>query len=81
VEAVETGHDEQGSEFLSTRWATTGITTRSSIWRCRLPGVLTLHDVVLHHLLLDVTLGRGLFDPYVERLTQDHGWVGQLPPR
>ena len=27
----------------------------------RHPGVLTLHDVVLHHLLLDVTLGRGDF--------------------
>jgi glycosyltransferase involved in cell wall biosynthesis len=43
----------------------------------RLPGVLTLHDVVLHHLLLDVTLGRGLFDPYIERLARDHGWAGR----
>ena len=41
------------------------------------PGVLTLHDVVLHHLLLDVTLGRGEFYPYQERLTRDHGWVGE----
>ena len=24
----------------------------------RVPGVLTLHDVVLHHLLLEITLGR-----------------------
>lgn len=46
------------------------------------PGVLVLHDVVLHHLLLDVTLGpegvgseEGL-DLYVERLTRDHGWMG-----
>ena len=46
----------------------------------RLPGVLTLHDVVLHHLLLDLTLGRnepsGFWD-YKDRLTRDHGWVGE----
>ncbi len=42
----------------------------------RIPGVLTLHDVVLHHLLLDVTLGRGDFYPYKDLLTRDHGWVG-----
>ncbi len=41
------------------------------------PGVLTLHDVVLHHLLLDVTLGRGDFYGYKERLGRDHGWVGE----
>lgn len=43
----------------------------------RLPGVLTLHDVLLHHILLDVTLGRGHFYPYVERLARDHGWIGE----
>ncbi len=43
----------------------------------RHPGVLTLHDVVLHHLLLDVTLGRGDFYGYRERLQRDHGWVGE----
>ncbi|HEX5716963.1 MAG TPA: glycosyltransferase family 4 protein [Thermoanaerobaculia bacterium] len=43
----------------------------------QIPGVLTLHDVVLHHLLLDVTLGRGEFYPYKERLTRDHGWIGE----
>jgi glycosyltransferase involved in cell wall biosynthesis len=46
----------------------------------RIPGVLTLHDVVLHHLLLDDTLGRheaqGFWD-YKERLTRDHGWLGE----
>ena len=41
------------------------------------PGVLTLHDVVLHHLLLDVTLGRGAFTDYRDRLTADHGWIGE----
>ncbi len=43
----------------------------------RQPGVLTLHDVVLHHLLLDVTLGRGDFKGYGERLRRDHGWIGE----
>lgn len=41
------------------------------------PGVLTLHDVFLHHLLLDLTLGKGEFYPYKEALTRDHGWVGE----
>lgn len=47
------------------------------------PGVLTLHDLVLHHLLLDLTLGpdgiggdAGL-EHYVERLGADHGWMGE----
>jgi len=46
------------------------------------PGVLALHDVVLHHLLLDLTLGpEGVGGDaglalYVERLTRDHGWMG-----
>jgi glycosyltransferase involved in cell wall biosynthesis len=43
----------------------------------RHPGVLTLHDVVLHHLLLDLTLGRGDFYGYLERLGRDHGWMGE----
>jgi hypothetical protein len=47
----------------------------------RRPGVLTLHDVVLHHLLLDVTLGRDEFDAYRERLVRDHGWIGEAVAR
>jgi len=43
----------------------------------RIPGVLTLHDVVLHHLLLDLTLGRDEFLPYCEGLAWDHGWMGE----
>jgi glycosyltransferase involved in cell wall biosynthesis len=41
------------------------------------PGVLTLHDVVLHHLLLDETLGQRDYDGYERRLAEDHGWVGE----
>jgi len=47
------------------------------------PGVLVLHDVVLHHLLLDLSLGpdgiggdEGLAF-YIRRLTADHGWMGE----
>ncbi len=42
------------------------------------PGVVTLHDMVLHHLLVEATMARGrehLVD-YREWLTRDHGWVG-----
>ena len=41
------------------------------------PGVVTLHDVVLHHLLVEMTLGQAELDPYLERLAADHGWVGE----
>lgn len=45
------------------------------------PGVLTLHDLVLHHLLLDLTLGResgeAALGRYAERLAADHGWMGE----
>lgn len=44
------------------------------------PGVLTLHDVFLHHLLLDLTMGKETregYQEYVARLTRDHGWVGE----
>ncbi|MCP4659888.1 MAG: glycosyltransferase family 4 protein [bacterium] len=48
------------------------------------PGVLTLHDVVLHHLLGDRTLHRGDFAGYLRELSADHGWIGEaaaLPRR
>lgn len=40
------------------------------------PGVLTLHDVVLHHLHSEQTLGVRDYGAYRERLVADHGWVG-----
>ncbi|KAB2954847.1 MAG: glycosyltransferase family 4 protein, partial [Thermoanaerobaculia bacterium] len=40
------------------------------------PGVMVLHDLVLHHFLLDRTVGRGRFEPYREELERDHGWIG-----
>ncbi len=50
----------------------------------RLPGVMALHDVVLHHHLLDGTVGRGRWQPYHDALEADHGWIGAaaaLPAR
>ena len=41
------------------------------------PGVVTLHDLVLHHLLVERTLSRGVFEPYAEALERDHGWIGK----
>ncbi|HVS16266.1 MAG TPA: glycosyltransferase family 4 protein [Thermoanaerobaculia bacterium] len=40
------------------------------------PGVVTLHDVVLHHLLQERTLAHGDLDGYVRALVADHGWIG-----
>jgi glycosyltransferase involved in cell wall biosynthesis len=48
------------------------------------PGVVTLHDVVLHHLLQERTLAHGDLDGYVKALVADHGWIGgavSLVPR
>lgn len=41
------------------------------------PGVLTLHDLVLHHLAVELTLAEGVLEPYLARLEADHGWVGE----
>ncbi len=44
------------------------------------PGVMTLHDLVLHHLLVESTFGESEaeFRDYVRRLAADHGWAGEL---
>jgi len=43
------------------------------------PGVVALHDLVLHHLLIEATLGKEeVLGPYQERLRSDHGWVGEV---
>jgi glycosyltransferase involved in cell wall biosynthesis len=46
--------------------------------------VLTLHDLFLHHLLVERTLARGEIEPYREWLAFDHGIEGAAvaePPR
>ncbi|MFN7940304.1 MAG: glycosyltransferase family 4 protein [Thermoanaerobaculia bacterium] len=49
------------------------------IWRLALerPGVVLLHDLVLHHFLLDRTVGAGDFEAYREAMTQEHGRIGR----
>ncbi|MGD1994493.1 MAG: hypothetical protein PVI59_14965, partial [Anaerolineae bacterium] len=44
----------------------------------RYPGVTVLHDYVLHHLLVESTLGEGDFAGYVRELAYAHGEVGQV---
>jgi len=44
----------------------------------RTPGVVVLHDYVLHHLVAGMTLGRGDRDGYLDLLEREHGVVGRL---
>jgi glycosyltransferase involved in cell wall biosynthesis len=55
----------------------------AAVWELAMarPGVLVLHDLVLHHFLLDRTVGKGEFEPYREALEQDHGWIGDAAAR
>jgi glycosyltransferase involved in cell wall biosynthesis len=43
----------------------------------RVPGVITLHDVVLHHRLLESTVAKGDWRGYAEALTAEHGALGR----
>ena len=40
------------------------------------PGVVVLHDLVLHHLIVEMTLARGDVDGYVAALRESHGEAG-----
>ncbi len=40
------------------------------------PGVIVLHDIVLHHLIVEMTLARGDAAGYVEALRANHGEMG-----
>jgi glycosyltransferase involved in cell wall biosynthesis len=40
------------------------------------PGVIVLHDLVLHHLIVEMTLARGDVDGYVATLFANHGEAG-----
>ena len=44
----------------------------------RTPGVVVLHDFVLHHLVAGVTLGRGDAHGYLDALERDGGLVARL---
>ncbi len=41
------------------------------------PGIVVLHDVVLHHLIVEMTLARGDADAYAAALRASHGAVGE----
>ena len=42
----------------------------------RVPGTIVLHDFVLHHLIVEMTLARGDVDGYVAALEASHGAAG-----
>jgi glycosyltransferase involved in cell wall biosynthesis len=42
----------------------------------RTPGVIVLHDLVLHHLIVEMTLARGDVDGYIAALKANHGEAG-----
>jgi glycosyltransferase involved in cell wall biosynthesis len=44
----------------------------------RRPGVVVLHDFVLHHLVAGLTIGRGHSRQYIEAMHQDAGVIGRL---
>ena len=44
----------------------------------RTPGVVVLHDFVLHHLISGITLGRGDREGYLDALERDGGLVARL---
>jgi len=41
------------------------------------PGVIVLHDVVLHHLIVEMTLARGDAAGYIEAMRANHGDMGE----
>lgn len=53
------------------------------IWQRALevPGVLTLHDLVLHHFLIERTVKLHDFEGYRQALAEDHGWIGDAAGR
>lgn len=54
------------------------------VWRLAMerPGVVTLHDLALHHLLVERTLASTEdFDAYAAELARDHGWIGEVVGR
>jgi glycosyltransferase involved in cell wall biosynthesis len=44
----------------------------------RRPGVVVLHDLVLHHLVAGITLARGDAAGYLAAMERDHGLAGRL---
>ncbi len=55
----------------------------AAIWRLanERPGIVVLHDLVIHHFLLDRTVGRGDWPGYRDELERCHGWIGDAAAR
>ena len=43
----------------------------------REPGIAVLHDLVLHHLIVEMTLARGDVDGFIAALRANHGEAGE----
>lgn len=41
------------------------------------PGVVVLHDIVLHHLIVEMTLARGDAEGYIAAMRANHGQMGE----
>jgi glycosyltransferase involved in cell wall biosynthesis len=50
-----------------------------AVWEAalRVPGVVVLHDLVLHHFHLGRTVGHGDYEGYRRQLAAEEGWVGE----
>ena len=44
----------------------------------RRPGVVVLHELVLHHLIAGITIGRGQGRGYLDAMERDYGVAGRL---
>ncbi|HKS24529.1 MAG TPA: glycosyltransferase family 4 protein [Thermoanaerobaculia bacterium] len=42
----------------------------------RVPGIIVLHEIVLHHLIVEMTLARGDVEGYVAAMEENHGAAG-----
>lgn len=51
----------------------------AKVWELAMatPGLLVLHDIVLHHFLIERTVKEDDFEGYRRRLRDDHGWIGE----
>ena len=42
----------------------------------RVPGIIVLHEIVMHHLIVEMTLARGDVEGYVAAMRENHGEAG-----
>lgn len=78
VHAFASLDDYRGEEFDAAVYQLGNNPHHEFVYReaMRHPGVAVLHDLVLHHLVVEMTLARGDVDGYVEALRANHGEPG-----